>query len=255
MEQLLSPEDIRQLSKGYPEASPVSTALISLALRRARAICGETQGEDWENKPNSDVRVPTLDPNTECPIEQIALRIGEEYAETRVFDVIPIMEEWITEFKMWVDQQYLALPDDLTIEFVDFDPYDSVEELIADVNDNRVLQVVNLYSSDNPLDSDYVLHGHETNLRFRAWHDYVHHYGLKLGFDAEGESAAAAHAWNVVPPNIRNYVASDLLGQASSAMTYGYFSRRRFVWIDDKTMSRLYDLAVERGNLLERSDV
>lgn len=116
-----------------------------------------------------------------------------------------------------VDDQYRMLTEDLgvDVQVVDSDPYADVDELMADLRENKTLKVLSTASTgSHPYFSD------ETNDRFRAVHDAFGHAGTGRGFDRHGEEAAWVAHSRMFSPLAARAMTTETRGQ-NSAMVWG----------------------------------
>jgi hypothetical protein len=102
-------------------------------------------------------------------------QIYERYKDN--FDEIPDID--IREFRYEVNQAYFNINKAIDVQFVDGQPYASVEELTMDIRANKRMRISHDHNESRLLPGMH-------NLYFRAVHDYLH-YILQAPFNAEGE--------------------------------------------------------------------
>lgn len=106
-------------------------------------------------------------------MEELKRELAIKYERYKCqFDKIHYTE--IEKFSRDVNIAFNVLTNNLTVKYVDFDPYNNVEEMTADIETNKVLKISSLFNESKIMDA-------ATNLRFRAIHDYLH-YVLQAPF-------------------------------------------------------------------------
>jgi len=117
----------------------------------------------------------------------------------------------------------------LRIERVTGQPYMTAEEMAADIR-----QGVMRVTTDN---SDHPIWDIDTNWKFRAWHDYEHHYLHGNDFSLDGEWRAYQVASNsIADPMARKALLTEIYGQAASAVANGgVFPPQKVALLDDAT--------------------
>ena len=106
------------------------------------------------------------------------------------------------------------------VRFVPGQPYDNAAELKAGVASTGVL----LISYD---DNEHPVFDAETNLAFRAVHDYVVHIGRDVDFTLRGEIAAYNARRAMTPPDAVPALFSEIVGQASVSALDGFFPAQK----------------------------
>lgn len=108
------------------------------------------------------------------------------------------------------------------IEFVDYDPYTSCEDMIKKVNESGVLLISNLYNNSELLPGDL-------NLKFRAVHDTLH-YRTKAPFTYEGETTIYEYQKYCYSTNLsRRILFSEVVLQAAYKEYFGNFGDQKIV--------------------------
>lgn len=106
------------------------------------------------------------------------------------------------------------------VVFVPGQPYTSDVDLKRQVARTKTLYVSTDYNSHPVFDP-------ETNLMFRAVHDYVGHIGRDTSFSDRGEVATFnAHA-RMVPPAALPALFTEVVGQACVATVHGFFPTQK----------------------------
>lgn len=122
-----------------------------------------------------------------------------------------------------VDAQFDYLTNDLgiNVEFMDTDPYETVAQVKADIEENGHLGV--LSTDATPPGHPYL--SNEQNDRFRAVHDAFGHAAIGRGFDRNGEEAAFQSHAEMFTATALPALASETRGQ-NSALNYGGYGAR-----------------------------
>jgi len=110
----------------------------------------------------------------------------------------------------------------LDVEFVDGDPYKDDEDLRNQVKETGVLKVWRGGTS-HPIWSP------ETNLQFRAIHDWMGHIqpSGKPSFGIQGEIASYNAHLHTIPPAARPAMFTEVVGQASYFINYDEFPEQK----------------------------
>jgi GNAT superfamily N-acetyltransferase len=143
-----------------------------------------------------------------------------------------------------LNQQYDHMTNRLgiNVQTVDHDPYPDVGSMMADVNNNKRLQVLGTHvTGGHPFFSD------EDNDKFRAVHDFYGHAGTGRGFDRHGEEAAFVKHGQMFTPAARNALASETRGQNSSLILNGGFGPQKIATMDPRMMTAVVDLQEYRN--------
>jgi len=107
-------------------------------------------------------------------------------------------------------------------EWVDYDPYADVHELLDDLNANRRLRVLGTdVTGGHPYFDD------ETNNRFRFVHDLFGHAATGRSFDRHGEHASFLAHSRMFSPQALPALATETLGQNSSLILNGAFAPQK----------------------------
>jgi len=118
-----------------------------------------------------------------------------------------------------VEYKLITIVDDIN------GPYKSYEEMLYDVNTNKVLKVSIDYS-------DHPVFTVEDNIVLRTVHDYIVHILSGVDFTGKGEIAAFnAHA-KMAPPDAIPAIFTEVVGQASYFITHGKFPEQKIVVLD-----------------------
>ena len=119
----------------------------------------------------------------------------------------------------WIADLFHRLP--YRIEWVEHDPYRSLETMRAEVNASKTLQITTR-NNESVFDP-------AVNLMFRAVHD-ADHIAHTCDFDVGGElragrimTARCGDPWG------RALIFSEIIAQACVAVAFGNFSRQKFV--------------------------
>lgn len=120
------------------------------------------------------------------------------------------------------------------VEFVGYDPYESVKEMREDVMENGVLKITELYNQDG-------FFGAEVNLMLRAVHDFQAHLGANpkskpKNFGMKGELQAYNKHMNLVGKGSKAVPAlfTEIIGQAAHFWHFGSFPDQKIVSMGGK---------------------
>jgi hypothetical protein len=123
------------------------------------------------------------------------------------------LEQW----HRWVRARALEESQGLSVVMVDSSPYEYFDQMKAEVERHRYLQVSTLNNTD-PLLPGLL------NLQYRVLHD-LWHVRLDADFSWEGELKVARHGlaetWD--QPLIQKILFSEMVLQTAHALEYGYF--------------------------------
>lgn len=150
--------------------------------------------------------------------------LGTLYLEANENQLTPAQ---LLEVKNWIDDEYERIP--FPVEFVDYQPYKSAEEMQLNVSNERVLRI----SSSG---SESELLGTHHNLKFRAVHDW-HHLKSGADFSILGEWQAYLHAITRTQSRIVKAVLfSEIVLQAAAYHVLGDFpeTQKLVLLFDDK---------------------
>lgn len=147
-------------------------------------------------------RVTAVDPHA-------AAHMAKVYESLPKFD--PAAKDAYDALNAEVAHQFQAIQDaGHTINFVDSDPYKNSKEMIADVRDNRNLNVFK-----TPHDSFHPYMTPEQNDKFRAVHDWLAHAGEGHSFGPIGEENAYRVHASTLSPRALPALATETRGQNS----------------------------------------
>jgi len=135
-----------------------------------------------------------------------------------------------------VEEQYRMLVEQMqiTVEFLDTDPYESFEEMRADFIENRRLKIMQTaVTGSHPLFTD------EQNDMFRAVHDAFGHLATGRGFDRHGEEAAYQAHKTMFKELATKALATETRGQNQFLLDRGYFGDQKLVLLPEKMMKSL----------------
>lgn len=151
-----------------------------------------------------------------------AFRAGEDMTQTRqVQDMLQAQTEK-------VHREFAKLP--VRVEFVDYDPYKTYQQMRDRVQSERVLRIWT-GASDVPMWDA------RTNWMARAVHDWDHitqQFDFTMGGEYEGYRVAAAKA-----PQLAPIAFSEIALQAAVANTEGDFVSQQKIVLDPKLQKRL----------------
>lgn len=129
-----------------------------------------------------------------------------------------------TALRDHVDTMFRQIQSRIGVEFVDYNPYETAEQMDVDVGRTRRMRVSSMFNQPD-------FFGSERNLKFRAIHDYLAHLKSRPGrgdiatFDLKGELVAynrhlsLLRCGSVAAPALF----TEVLGQACFNIFYGGF--------------------------------
>jgi hypothetical protein len=137
--------------------------------------------------------------------------LGTLYLEAKENQLTPAQ---LLEVKDWIDDEFSRIP--YRVEFVEYQPYKSAEEMTLRVASDKVLLISNSGSESELL-------GTHHNLKFRAVHDW-HHLKSGADFSILGEWQAYLHAITRTQSRIVKAVLfSEIVLQAAAYHVLGDF--------------------------------
>lgn len=146
----------------------------------------------------------------------------------RAYDALPAhdpnAEKHFAAMGREVNDQYHHMTNNLGINVqpVDHDPYPDVHHMMADVDNNKRLQVMRTATTgSHPYFDD------DTNDKFRAVHDFFGHAATGRSFDRHGEQAAYLAHSQMFTPMARPALHAETQGQNSSLILNGQFSPQK----------------------------
>lgn len=131
-------------------------------------------------------------------------------------------------FQRWIVSQYHELP--FRVEFVDYDPYPTVESMTSDLGASKVMKI-------SALNNDALLDP-EVNLMFRAIHDFDHCLN-RASFSLEGEIEAGKRFLARCNDRLgRAFLFSEIIAQAVVFKVTESFARQKFVPFSPEVIDR-----------------
>lgn len=109
------------------------------------------------------------------------------------------------QFRREIDIQFNALP--VNVEFVDVDAYKTSSEMFTDIRENNTLKI---WSGGAPHELMA-----ESNLKFRAVHDFFGHYVGQNNFTFDGETKAYFQHSKMFSPLANKALFTETVGQNS----------------------------------------
>lgn len=149
-------------------------------------------------------------------------------AIARDYDKLPSYsrraEPSFAAMKRDVDAQYRYLTRQLGVrmQVTQDDPYASVQEMVADVRDNKRLKVLGTASTGG-----HPFFSNQDNDRFRFVHDAFGHAATGRGFDRHGEEAAWMSHLRMFSPEARPAMTSETRGQNAYLIVNGAFPEQK----------------------------
>lgn len=108
------------------------------------------------------------------------------------------------------------------VVFVDGQPFETVDQLREEVARTGVMPISRDYNQHDVFDA-------QTNLEFRAVHDYIVHiqHGKGADFSMRGEIMAYNAHMHLAPPEAIPALFTEVLAQAAVKNVYGYFAEQK----------------------------
>jgi predicted ABC-type ATPase len=140
---------------------------------------------------------------------------------------VPAYEALIRDIE---DQyNYITKTLGLKVQVVDHDPYDDVDAMMRDINDNKTLKVMSTaVTGSHPLMSD------AQNDKFRAVHDYFGHAATGRDFSRHGERAAyLSHASMMRSEDSVRALFTETEAQNAALIATGDFQEQKVTLLPD----------------------
>jgi hypothetical protein len=151
-------------------------------------------------------RVTAVDPEKAAHMAQVYAGLPAHQPEAKAaYDALN--SEVANQYQSIIDNGH-------TIHFTDSDPYKTSKEMIADVRDNRNLNVFRTQGDVHPFMTP------EQNDKFRAVHDWLAHAGEGHSFGPKGEENAYRVHSSTLSPLAQRALATETRGQ-NSWVNYG----------------------------------
>lgn len=165
--------------------------------------------------------------------------VAEAYGKAPAFEASAVNSFKV--LKPFVDNMFDKVQSKVKVEFVDDDPYENDEDMRRKVKKTGVLKIWRGGTTHPIFDP-------ETNIKFRAVHDYMAHIQANkfkgTNFTLKGEiQAFNAHA-KTVPPEGIPALFTEVVGQASFFLNYGFFPEQKIAILRDFDF---YDIGKVKG--------
>lgn len=148
--------------------------------------------------------------------------VAKAYKEAPAYqpEAAPLFKKLIP----FVENMFKKVQSRVDVEFVDYDPYKDDNDLRNQVKATEKLKIWKGGTTHPIFD-------HNTNLKFRAVHDYMAHIqsiGHRgTGFDMKGELQAYNAHLKTIPHAAAGALFTEVVGQASYFLTYGNFPEQK----------------------------
>lgn len=152
--------------------------------------------------------------------EKLALANYDEYAElvAKAYEEAPVYDETVVDsYKALIEsikKMFKQLQSKVKVEFVEYDPYETRDEMAKDVEDNKLLRISKLYN-EHPIFTE------EENLMLRTVHDYYTHIIANQDFGLRGELKAYNTHARLAPPAALPALFTEIVGQVCYAIVHG----------------------------------
>ena len=115
---------------------------------------------------------------------------------------------------------FKILSSKIKVEFVDYDPYATRDEMTKDIKENKSFKVMTLFS-DHP-----IMNGRK-NWEFRACHDWFTHHISGQPFTQQGEFHAYNTHLKMYPLSAWPALFTEIIGQTSCVVANGNFPEQK----------------------------
>jgi hypothetical protein len=180
--------------------------------------------------------------------ESYAEMVAQAYINAPDFDqsVVPSYKALMDSTKKLFKQ----LQSKLKVEFVDYDPYESRDQMNKDVKETGVLKITSLYN-------DHPLYTKGENLMLRAVHDYYTHIIANQDFGLRGELRAYNTHAKLAPPAALPALFTEIVGQVCYAIVYGDFTKQKICKLDGfdyKNVGKIENIDIVKKELQLNKD-
>jgi len=129
----------------------------------------------------------------------------------------------------FIEKMFKQIQSRVEVQFVDYHPYETAEELRQDVQQNNLMRVATI-------DADHALFDEITNAKFRAIHDYMSHIqafgSTGTPFGLVGELKAYNVHLKTLPPEAAPALFTEIVGQVCAKETTGEFQEQKICLLD-----------------------
>jgi hypothetical protein len=152
--------------------------------------------------------------------EKMVLANYDKYAElvAKAYEEAPEYDETVVEsYKVLIEsvkKMFKQLQSKVKVEFVDYDPYETRDEMAKDVEENKLLRISKLFNV-------HPIYNEEENLMLRAVHDYYTHIIANQDFGLRGELKAYNTHAILAPPAALPALFTEIVGQVCYAIVHG----------------------------------
>lgn len=152
--------------------------------------------------------------------EKMVLANYDKYAElvAKAYEEAPEYDETVVEsYKVLIEsvkKMFKQLQSKVKVEFVDYDPYETRDEMAKDVEENKLLRISKLFN-EHPIFTE------EENLMLRTVHDYYTHIIANQDFGLRGELKAYNTHARLAPPAALPALFTEIVGQVCYAIVHG----------------------------------
>ena len=221
------------------------------ACRPTPSACGTPKkGKSWGKKSNNEsFNMGLIDEKMVLSnYESYAEMVAQAYINAPDFDqsVVPSYKALMDSTKKLFKQ----LQSKLKVEFVDYDPYESRDQMNKDVKETGVLKITSLYN-------DHPLYTKGENLMLRAVHDYYTHIIANQDFGLRGELRAYNTHAKLAPPAALPALFTEIVGQVCYAIVYGDFTKQKICKLDGfdyKNVGKIENIDIVKKELQLNKD-
>jgi len=129
----------------------------------------------------------------------------------------------------FIEKMFKRIQSRVDVEFVDYHPYDSAQELRQDVDETGTMKIATIDGAHGVFDEI-------TNAKFRAIHDYMSHIqaigSRGTEFTLRGELAAYNTHLKTTPPDAVPALFTEVVGQVCTYIITGKFAEQKICLLD-----------------------
>jgi hypothetical protein len=129
----------------------------------------------------------------------------------------------------FIEKMFKRIQSRVTVEFVDYHPYESAEQLRQDVNTTGTIKIATI-------DAEHEIFDEITNAKFRAIHDYMAHIqaigSRGTEFTLRGELAAYNTHLKTTPKDAIPALFTEVVGQVCTYNIIGKFAEQKICLLD-----------------------
>ena len=173
----------------------------------------------------------------------VAVPSGKRQRVAEAYDKMPLVDEKAKpaydRMAKELDSQFETIKKmGIKVDFVDYDPYKSFDEMRNDYVKNKRIKVMK-----TSVTGSHPYWSNSTNDKFRAVHDVFGHLATGRGFDRHGEEAAYQAHKSMMPPSVHRALATETRGQNAYVVERGDFPPQK-VGLLPEELAKRYEKSV-----------